>query len=168
MNPTSTCRQESAWADTAVSVDFVERTLRPGIEAARRKERKEDDEQNDEFVLFVDNLGAQLTPQFKSAVRDIGGIAYYGVANATDIWQPVDAGAGQMLKILARQEQSTWLMTEKNYDKWCGTGEQGRMTVGDRRILITQVYILEHLLGQSSSSCESKDIKVCIICNFSG
>ena len=127
-----------------------------------------DSESDSEFVLFVDNLGAQLTPQFKSAVRDIGGIAYYGVANATDIWQPVDAGAGQMLKILARQEQSTWLMTEKNYDKWCGTGEQGRMTVGDRRILITQVYILEHLLGQSSSSCESKDIKVCIICNFSG
>ena len=170
MNPTSTCRQESAWADTAVSVDFVERTLRPGIEAARRKEREEDDEQNDEFVLFVDNLGAQLTPQFKSAVKSIGGLPYYGIANATDdIWQPVAAGAGKMLKVLARQEQDTWLMSAgaQNYERWAGTHD-GKMTVGDRRILITQVYILEHLLGQSSSSCESKDIKVCIICNFSG
>ena len=150
MNPTSTCRQESAWADTAVSVDFVERTLRPGIEAARRKEREEDDEQNDEFVLFVDNLGAQLTPQFKSAVKSIGGLPYYGVANATDdIWQPVAAGAGKMLKVLARQEQDTWLMSAgaQNYERWAGTHD-GKMTVGDRRILITQVYILEHLYAR--------------------
>ena len=37
-------------------------------------------------------------PEFKDAVLSCGGTVWYGVANGTDIWQPINAGHQQLLK----------------------------------------------------------------------
>ena len=57
-------------------------------------------EDTDRFVLFVDNLEGQKAESFKDAVSASNGLVWYGLANATDIWQPVDAGYGKILKSL--------------------------------------------------------------------
>ena len=46
-------------------------------------------EEQEPFVLFCDNLEGQKAEVFKESVETLGGIAWYGVANATDIWQPI-------------------------------------------------------------------------------
>ena len=58
-----------------------------------------------EFVLFCDNLEGQISLLFQEAVRKVNGIVWYGVNNGTDLWQPVDAGFGRMVKVLIGQQQ---------------------------------------------------------------
>ena len=89
--------QKNAWADTNVSVDWVKRTLKEGVEAAQ--------DGNSEFVLLCDNLEAQTSDDFKDAVREINGLVYYGPTGATDIRQPIDAGYGALLKRLISKQQ---------------------------------------------------------------
>ena len=79
---------EKAWSDTKFSVKWVRQTL---------KERTKPLE-GEEFVLFCDNLTAQVSKEFLQAVRKINGIVWFGVTGATDIWQPVYRGIGRMLK----------------------------------------------------------------------
>ena len=63
--------QETASADTTFSVNWSNTTLK--------------------HVLFVENLTAQQTDDFKEAVSDLKGVVWYGLKNATDLWQVVDA-----------------------------------------------------------------------------
>ena len=65
--------QENAWADTEFSVSWVNKTLKAANKGT------------DRFVLFYDNLSAQVTDNFKDAVFSIGGLVWYGVPNATDL-----------------------------------------------------------------------------------
>ena len=70
--------QKCAWADTQASVDWVRNTLASAVENLP------------EFVLFCDNLSAQTFDQFLSGIKALNGIVWFGVQDATDIWQPVD------------------------------------------------------------------------------
>lgn len=115
--------QENAWADTKVSVEWVEKTL---TEAVRGDDR---------FVLFCDNLTGQVATEFKEAVTKLGGIVWYGLPGATDLWQPVDAGYAQILKTLIGQAQRKWLDDEENAEKWYG--HETSFSAKERRILIT-------------------------------
>ena len=72
--------QANAWADTEVSIKWVEKTLAESVDGLER------------FVLFLDNLGSQESDSFKSAVAALKGVAWFGLKNATDLWQVVDAG----------------------------------------------------------------------------
>ena len=45
------------------------------------------------------------TPRFQAEVKDLKGVSWFGPSNCTDVWQPVDAGFGKMLKTLIFQEQ---------------------------------------------------------------
>ena len=89
------------------------------------------------FILFLDNLTAQQTDEFKEAVAKVIGVNWYGIANATDLWQVVDAGIAQLLKVLTRQEQDKWLEDDENADRWYGHTEDKPFSVMERRILIT-------------------------------
>ena len=115
--------QENAWADTKFSVEWVERTLKPNTKNENR------------FALFCDNLTVQITEDFKESVSNINGICWYGLPNATDLWQPVDAGYAQLLKVLITQDHHTWLDSEENAEKWYDSEE--KFTAKERRILIT-------------------------------
>ena len=116
--------QDNAWADTEFSCKWVERTLKSAIPLG------------EEFVLICDNLNSQTSTDFKEAIRKINGIVYYGLPNATDIWQPVDAGYGYLVKKLVAKAQDKWLESDENIDRWMGNGPKP-MTASDRRILIT-------------------------------
>ena len=113
--------QENAWADTTVSVNWVNITLKPVVE---------------NLVLFVDNLTAQQTDNFKKAVSDLKGVVWYGLKNATDLWQVVDAGIAQTLKVLTGHNYQKWLDEGDNVDIWFG--HQKGLTAKESRILITQ------------------------------
>ena len=95
------------------------------------------------FVLFLDNLNSQTSDEFKEAVANLDGVCWYGVPGATDIWQPVDAGYAELLKVKIRQEHYNWL------DKWYGLDQT--FSASDRRILIT------HWVGEAyKSSTDTK------------
>ena len=72
------------------------------------------------FVLFCDNLTAQVSDEFKECVSQPNGVVWYGLPNATDLWQPVDAGYVQILKMLICQAQRRWLDDDENAEKWYG------------------------------------------------
>ena len=84
--------------------------------------------------MFCDNLEGQKAEVFKESVEALGGIVWYGVANATDIWQPIDAGYAQLLKVLIKQFLN-WLDDDDNIDKWYG---ETVFSVSEKRILITR------------------------------
>ena len=50
-------------------------------------------------MLLVYNLTAQQTEEFRESVSNINSVVWYGLPNATDLWQVVDAGLGQHLKV---------------------------------------------------------------------
>ena len=52
-----------------------------------------------DFILFCDNLEGQTALLSQEEVRKSGGIVWYGVTNATDLRQPVDAGMGRLLTV---------------------------------------------------------------------
>ena len=85
------------------------------------------------FVIFVDKLKAQVADEFKQAVVNAGGVCLYGLPSATDIWQPVDAGYAELLKVKVKQEHYKWLDSEENADKWYGIDN---FKAPDRRILL--------------------------------
>ena len=115
--------QENAWADTKFSVDWVNSTLKSSVEDL------------DRHVLYVDNLTAQQTDNFKDAVSDLSGVAWYGLKNATDLWQVVDAGIAQTLKVLSGHNYQKWLDEGDNVDSWFG--HENTLSAMQRRILIT-------------------------------
>ena len=87
--------------------------------------------------MFFDNLEGQTALLFQVEVRKSRGIIWYGVKNATDLWQPVDAGMGRLLKVLVFYEQQDWLEYAQNIDLRMGNSEK-KHTVKHYRILITQ------------------------------
>ena len=61
---------------------------------------------------------------------------WFGVPNATDIWQPVDGGYAATLKTLISQEFFNWLDDEYNVEKWYHA--ESHITSREKRILITK------------------------------
>ena len=131
--------QENAWADTKTSVEWIDRTLKPAIETGTGV---------NEFLLFVDNLKAQTSGKFRTALHDISGVKHYGVSGATDTWQPVDCGIGRILKNLVSREQDEWLEFYENIELWLGN-TKSKLNASKRRILITYwvADVYEKLMG---------------------
>ena len=102
--------QPNAWADGGVCTEWAKRTLKPAVQGKHH------------FVLFCDNLEGQKNLKFKDAVLSCGGTVWYGLASATDIWQLVDAGYGQLLKGKTKQEFFRWLDDDGNCDHQMGRG----------------------------------------------
>ena len=71
--------------------------------------------------------------------------------NATDLWQPVDAGFGEFLEVLTKQEHNPWLDCDKNADRWYGNTEP--LSAKEQRILIT------HWVGNAYNKLISQDYK---------
>ena len=115
--------QENAWVDTKVAVDWVKKTLKPAIEHLKR------------FVSFGDNLTGQVHDNFKESISDCSCVVWYGLPNATGLWQPVDTGYTKILKTLMEQEYQKWLDDEEHADRWYGNEEP--YSAKERRIFIT-------------------------------
>ena len=107
-----------------VSLEWIKGTLSKSVQGL------------DRFVLFLDNLTAQESESFKKFVADLKGVAWLGLRNATDLWQVVDAGIGQLWKVFVSQAHRDWLdKEEENANKWYGN--DSNFTASERRILIT-------------------------------
>ena len=115
--------QENAWVGTKVAVDWVKKILKSAAEHFKR------------FVLFADNLTGQDYDGFKESVSYCSDFVWYGLPNATDVWQPVDPGYAKMLKTLMEQEHHKWLDDEEHADRWYGNEES--YSAKERRIFIT-------------------------------
>ena len=77
-----------------------------------------------DFILFCDNLEGETALLFQEEVGKSGGIIWYGVKNATDLWQPVDARMGRLSKVLVFHEQQDWLEYDQNIDLWMGNSQK--------------------------------------------
>ena len=99
--------QPNAWGDTKFSIEWVRKTLKSADKT----------DNNEEFILFCDNLTAQTGELFCAEVKSINGLVWYGASEARDIWQPVDCGIGQTLKrALQAYKRSGWAtMTTLTY-----------------------------------------------------
>lgn len=116
--------QKSAWMDSDLNMQWVEKTLVPGIGTDCKEEK----------VLFADNVGFQLEKRFHNECRkEINTIVYLLPANHTDKVQPIDAGCGKMLKTKIGQEMDKWLEDEDNLEMW-----HDKMTASHRRVLMTK------------------------------
>ena len=54
---------------------------------------------------MTSGLSFSATSEFKEAVAKLGGVVWYGLPGATDLWQPIDAVYAQILKVLIGQAQ---------------------------------------------------------------
>ena len=117
--------QKNAWMDGNVCQQWIEKTLETFV----------NDEKLERFVLLLDKLTAHKTDEFKQEVSRMSGVVWFGLPDATDLWQPVDAGYAQVLKSLIAKEQQTWLDIETNADRWFGNAEP--YTAKERRILVS-------------------------------
>ena len=99
-----------------------------------------------EFILICDNLTTQISEQFLSEVQELSGIVWFGVKDATNIWQPGDNSYGALYKRLISQIQDEWLESDENVDLWLGNS--GEKT---RRILIT------HWVGEAHERLQSEE-----------
>ena len=57
--------------------------------------------------------------KFREAVSDIQGIVWYGLPNTTDLWQPVDAGYAEAIKINIKQAFFNWFDYEVIHHTHC-------------------------------------------------
>ena len=87
--------------------------------------------------MLCDNLGGQTTDEFKNILlKHAGATVHALLAGNTDEIQVVDAGFGACIKRHKEQVESEWLEIDENWARWSG----GRLTAGERRVLMTQWY----------------------------
>ena len=116
--------QPNAWADTIFSVQWIKNILAAAVEGL------------DQYVLYSDNLTAQVSDDFMKEVRQNKGIVWFGIPNGTQFWQPADASPGKVFKSRIKQEQNIWLELDENIEIWLGNDER-KLSAKHRRILIT-------------------------------
>jgi hypothetical protein len=88
-------------------------------------------------LVLCDNLGGQTTDEFKNILlKHAGATVHALLAGNTDEIQVVDAGFGACIKRHKEQVESEWLEIDENWARWSG----GRLTAGERRVLMTQWY----------------------------
>ena len=109
--------------DINVANEWMEKTLEKFVK----------DEGMERFVLLLDNLSTHTEENFKKSVCDLGGLVWFGLPDATDLWQSADAGYEQGLKSLISKEQRVWLDEEENADRWFGNDKP--FSTKERRIL---------------------------------
>ena len=115
--------QKNAWADTDFCLEWSKKTFKAILKDTGN------------FIFFLDNLEAHVQESFRNSIKDLGGITWFGVPNATDTWQQVDGGYAATLKTLINQEFFNWL-DEDNVGKWYGA--ESPITASEKRIHITK------------------------------
>ena len=77
------------------------------------------------------------------------GVCWFGLPNATDLWQPVDADYAELLKKFVTQKLHDWLDSEDNADRWYNNTDP--FSAKERRILII------HWAGQAYEKLTSPE-----------
>ena len=118
--------QKNAWADTEVCLNWAKL-----IGKFKPSDFPCD---NPTKLMIVDSLNAQISGSFEAELKRAKFLLREGVKNATDIWQPVDAGIGQHYKRLIGQFYDEWLESDHALQYL----KKGAIPTPVRRILLTQ------------------------------
>ncbi|KAK3270675.1 hypothetical protein CYMTET_20938 [Cymbomonas tetramitiformis] len=94
--------------------------------------------QDEESVIFADNLDAQIQPEYLANQKEKGRALGWSLLKGATHWaQPIDQGAGREVKRDVDYEQNEWLEVPENLEKW----ESGtELNASDRRILMTWYF----------------------------
>ena len=129
--------QKCAWVDRLVALDWVDKVMKPFVEAERAAGVADE---STRYLLFEDNLDAQKTPEYIEALR-VNGIDDHKVPpNHTDEVQPIDRGLGRQVKIYIGQQMDKWLEDDDNLERWESTARGTSLSASDRRILLAHWY----------------------------
>ena len=113
--------QSSAWMDSDINMQWVTKTLPPGIGNSP-----------EEKVIFAHNVTFQQDKKFHDICRhELNTIVYLLPKNHTDKIQPIDAGFGKMLKTKIGQDMDKWLEEKDNLELW-----HDKIAARQRRILM--------------------------------
>ena len=115
---------KKAWADTEFCLDWSKKNFKAIVKDTGN------------LILFLDKLEAHVQESFRNSIKDLEGITWFGVPDATDMWQQVDGGYAATLKTLINQEVFNWFDDEDNVEKW--HGPESHITACEKRILITK------------------------------
>lgn len=115
--------QPKAWADTNFCVQWARRSLKEAL-----KEFK-----GQESLLFLDNLSAHRSDEFKAELKKLNVLPWFEPANSTELAQPVDNGAGLEYKQAIARHFALWMDDDANMEKW----EDGNLGASERRVLMT-------------------------------
>ena len=98
--------QSCAWMDSDINMQWVTKTLAPGIGNSP-----------EEKVIFADNVTFQQDKKFHDTCgHELNTIVYLLPENHTDKIQPIDAGFGKTLKTKIGQEMDKWLEEKDNLE----------------------------------------------------
>eukprot|EP00794_Sanderia_malayensis_P021199 gene21199-23281_t len=115
--------QNCAWMDTELNMQWLHRTLIPGME-----------NKTCEKVIFADNVGFQQAKDFHEVCRkEVNALVYLLPENHTDKVQPIDAGYGKMKKKKIGESMERWLENDDNLTKW-----HDHISAKERRVLMTR------------------------------
>ena len=96
--------QAGAWVVTATCIAWAKQSFRCSIKV------DEEAVPSERSILFVDDLHAQTTDEFKRAlVEDCNRLVWLLSPGCTDEVQPADAGCGRLLKVEFRRELELFL-----------------------------------------------------------
>ena len=116
--------QECAWMDSKINMEWVSRTLVPGIGRDTQEEK----------VIFADNVGFQQEKQFHEACRkDVNAVIYLLSKNHSDKVQPIDAGCGRLVKAKIGEAMERWLEEDDTLELW-----HDKVSARTRRILMSK------------------------------
>ena len=116
--------RKNVWADTQFVKEWAERIVKLVIMDLPP------------FILFMGKLNSHHQKRLRQVMSNLSGLDWFGEANATDIWKPVDGGYAAALKALMNQEFFKWLDDDdENIEVWYR--ENIRISASDKRILIT-------------------------------
>ncbi|CEP03512.1 C2H2-type domain-containing protein [Plasmodiophora brassicae] len=116
--------QENGWVDTKTAVNIAK--------VMQQDPAFVNHDQNRTFLC--DNLQAHKAPEFVDCMKSLGEIVLFP-PNITYMLQPVDAGAGRMMKYFIASRLDYQMDNDAAFSsKWLG----GKFTAPERRILITK------------------------------
>ena len=84
-------------------------------------------------MMPQDNLDAQKSDEYTKTLKRKRTTPWFGMADGTDWWQPVDQGYGREIKRQCNILQDDWLEDDDNLTKW----EDNKLTASDKRVALT-------------------------------
>jgi len=76
------------------------------------------DEKPLDRLMSMDNVSFQTEWWFREELRKLRTMGFHGPKSATHVWQPLDRGLIQTLKLEVKAQQDTFLMTKRNWKKF--------------------------------------------------
>lgn len=117
--------QANAWMTAKGWDDYTDNTIVPHIQCHN----------GEQVLLLVDGLRAHLDKNVIAKLKEKHNVVtWVGPPERTDLWQPVDQGAGKLFKDLYAAAQDEWLDDADNLERW----EGGGLNASERRVLMAQ------------------------------